>query len=82
MANKMERLRAEQVSIPEEDKIAKPLMSTGDVAKELQVSSRTISRLIKAGELKAVKSGDLFVITREDFDEFIRNKTINKLHEE
>ncbi|MEQ8666630.1 MAG: helix-turn-helix domain-containing protein [Rhodospirillales bacterium] len=46
-------------------------MTVKQVAMCLQYSERTVRRLIASGELKAVKIGGQWRITREAFDQFV-----------
>ena len=48
------------------------MLSIKQVAKELNVSIRTVYKFIREGRLKAVKLGYLWRIREEDFDEFIK----------
>ena len=49
-----------------------------EVAKELDVSTRTIRRYIDDGKLTAFKIGNKVKIRPEDLDEFIENSKMNK----
>ena len=48
------------------------MLSVKQIAKELNVSNRTIYRYIKAGRLKAVKLGYILRIQEKDYRKFLR----------
>jgi len=50
-----------------------PAMTRQQVADELQVSLKTVERLINRGELKAVKVYSQWRIMRADFDAFVQH---------
>lgn len=48
------------------------LLTVGDVATELRVSTTTVHRLIRRGELRAHALGKQYRITREDLLTYLR----------
>ena len=48
------------------------MLSVKQIAKELNVSNRTVYRYIKAGRLKAIKLGYILRIQEKDFKEFLK----------
>ena len=49
------------------------LLTVGDVATELRVSSTTVHRLIRRGELRAHALGRTYRITRDDLRDYLRS---------
>ena len=49
-----------------------------EIEKILQVSQRTLYRYIKGGRLKANKIGNKWIVTEQDFKDFIEGKTDNR----
>ena len=47
------------------------MLSVSYIAKDLDLSTRTIYRYIKAGKLKAIKLGAIFRIREEDYKKFL-----------
>lgn len=47
------------------------LLTPAEVAEELRVSSMTVYRLIKAGELRAARIGKSFRISADDVDAYL-----------
>ena len=45
-----------------------------EVAAALRVSDMTVYRLIKSGELRAVRIGKSFRISEDDFDEYLADR--------
>lgn len=51
------------------------LLKTKEVARRLGVTSRTVSKWIRDGELKAIKlNGRVWRVREEDLDEFIESR--------
>lgn len=49
-------------------------LTVAEVAKELRVSSMTVYRLIKAGDLAAVRVGKSYRIREDDVDAFLARR--------
>ena len=45
-----------------------------EVAEALRVSDMTVYRLIKSGELRALRIGKSFRISEDDFDEYLAHR--------
>jgi excisionase family DNA binding protein len=52
-----------------------PLLTVAEVADVLRVSNMTVYRLIKAGQLPALRVGKNYRIRSRDLDEFLVNGT-------
>lgn len=48
------------------------MLKVSEVAERLNVSERTVQRLIKVGELRAIKVGGQLRIDPRDFEEFLQ----------
>ncbi|MCH1512115.1 MAG: helix-turn-helix domain-containing protein [Acidimicrobiales bacterium] len=49
-------------------------MTVGEVADLMRVSSMTVYRLIKAGDIRAARVGKSYRIREEDVDQFIASR--------
>ena len=54
-------------------------MTVGEVADLMRVSSMTVYRLIKAGDIRAARVGKSYRIREEDVDQFIASRHLRKL---
>jgi excisionase family DNA binding protein len=52
------------------------LMTVSEVADELRVSNMTVYRLIKAGDLAAIRVGKNYRIRRSDLDAYLDDSTV------
>ncbi len=59
-----------------------PLLTVGEVADQLRVSNMTVYRLIKSGELAAIRVGKNYRIRRKDLDDYLRQSTVQAEAEE
>ena len=50
------------------------LLTPNEVAEQLRVSSMTVYRLIKAGDLPAARIGKSFRIREEDVDSYLQSR--------
>jgi excisionase family DNA binding protein len=50
-----------------------PLRTVAEAAKILNVSEKTVRRLIKAGDLRAIRIGGLLRIDQADLEDLIRD---------
>ena len=57
--------------IQDEDMVLTDLLTPDEAAKILKVNVRTVTNLIRAGELKGVKVGRVWRIREEDLQAFI-----------
>jgi len=49
----------------------KPTYSVNEVAKILNISYRTLMRLIKAGSIKAIRIGTQYRVTKQELDKVL-----------
>ena len=54
-----------------------PLMTVGEVATLMRVSNMTVYRLIKAGQLSAIRVGKNYRIRRTDVDRYLTERAVN-----
>lgn len=54
-----------------------PLLTVGEVANLMRVSNMTVYRLIKAGQLSAIRVGKNYRIRRTDVDRYLTERSVN-----
>lgn len=54
-----------------------PLLTVGEVASLMRVSNMTVYRLIKAGQLSAIRVGKNYRIRRGDVDRYLTDRAVN-----
>ena len=54
-----------------------PLLTVGEVASLMRVSNMTVYRLIKAGQLGAIRVGKNYRIRRSDVDKYLSDRSVN-----
>lgn len=54
-----------------------PLLTVGEVASLMRVSNMTVYRLIKAGQLAAIRVGKNYRIRRADVDRYLTERSVN-----
>lgn len=54
-----------------------PLLTVGEVAGLMRVSNMTVYRLIKAGQLSAIRVGKNYRIRRSDVDRYLTDRAVN-----
>lgn len=54
-----------------------PLLTVGEVANLMRVSNMTVYRLIKAGQLAAIRVGKNYRIRRTDIDRYLTERSVN-----
>lgn len=54
------------------------LLTVAEVAEHMRVSSMTVYRLIKAGQLKAVRVGKNYRIRTSDLDEYLQSSSVDR----
>lgn len=54
-----------------------PLLTVGEVATLMRVSNMTVYRLIKAGQLGAIRVGKNYRIRRSDVDRYLTERAVN-----
>ena len=53
-----------------------PLLTVGEVAGVMRVSNMTVYRLIKSGQLAAIRVGKNYRIRRSDIDRYLNDRTV------
>lgn len=53
-----------------------PLLTVGEVAQIMRVSNMTVYRLIKSGQLSAVRVGKNYRIRRSDVDKYFTERAV------
>lgn len=53
-----------------------PLLTVGEVAQLMRVSNMTVYRLIKSGQLSAVRVGKNYRIRRPDVDRYLTERAV------
>lgn len=53
-----------------------PLLTVGEVAQMMRVSNMTVYRLIKSGQLSAVRVGKNYRIRRADVDRYLTERAV------
>lgn len=53
-----------------------PLLTVGEVASVMRVSNMTVYRLIKSGQLAAIRVGKNYRIRRSDVDRYLTDRTV------
>ncbi len=61
--------------MPERD-FGEPLLTVGEVAQLMRVSNMTVYRLIKSGQLSAVRVGKNYRIRRPDVDRYLTDRAV------
>ena len=54
-----------------------PLLTVGEVANLMRVSNMTVYRLIKSGQLSAIRVGKNYRIRRTDVDRYLSERAVN-----
>ena len=54
-----------------------PLLTVGEVASLMRVSNMTVYRLIKAGQMAAIRVGKNYRIRRTDVDRYLTERSVN-----
>jgi excisionase family DNA binding protein len=53
-----------------------PLLTVGEVAEVMRVSNMTVYRLIKAGQLGAIRVGKNYRIRRRDVERYLADRAV------
>ena len=53
-----------------------PLLTVGEVAQVMRVSNMTVYRLIKAGQLSAIRVGKNYRIRRSDIERYLSERAV------
>ena len=54
-----------------------PLLTVGEVATTMRVSNMTVYRLIKSGQLAAIRVGKNYRIRRGDVERYLTDRAVN-----
>ena len=54
-----------------------PLLTVGEVATLMRVSNMTVYRLIKAGQMSAIRVGKNYRIRRSDVESYLTQRSVN-----
>lgn len=54
-----------------------PLLTVGEVATLMRVSNMTVYRMIKAGQLGAIRVGKNYRIRRSDVERYLTDRAVN-----
>lgn len=54
-----------------------PLLTVGEVASLMRVSNMTVYRLIKSGQMSAIRVGKNYRIRRGDVDRYLNDRTVH-----
>jgi excisionase family DNA binding protein len=54
-----------------------PLLTVGEVATVMRVSNMTVYRLIKSGQLSAIRVGKNYRIRRSDVERYLSDRAVN-----
>jgi excisionase family DNA binding protein len=54
-----------------------PLLTVGEVATTMRVSNMTVYRLIKSGQLAAIRVGKNYRIRRGDVERYLTERAVN-----
>ena len=59
-----------------EREFGEPLLTVGEVASLMRVSNMTVYRLIKSGQLAAIRVGKNYRIRRNDIDRYLTERAV------
>ena len=59
------------------ENFGEPLLTVGEVATLMRVSNMTVYRLIKGGQLSAIRVGKNYRIRRTDIDRYLTERSVN-----
>lgn len=54
-----------------------PLLTVGEVAQVMRVSNMTVYRLIKSGQLAAIRVGKNYRLRRTDVDRYLTDRAVH-----
>ena len=60
----------------DESELIEPLLTVGEVAQLMRVSNMTVYRLIKSGQLSAIRVGKNYRIRRTDIDRYLTGHAV------
>jgi excisionase family DNA binding protein len=56
--------------------LSEPLLTVGEVASVMRVSNMTVYRLIKSGQLGAIRVGKNYRLRRRDVESYLSKRTV------
>jgi excisionase family DNA binding protein len=59
-----------------EQLLGEPLLTVGEVAKIMRVSNMTVYRLIKSGQLAAIRVGKNYRLRRSDIEFYLNERAV------
>jgi excisionase family DNA binding protein len=65
----------ERLEMPDQV-FGEPLLTVGEVAGVMRVSNMTVYRLIKSGQLAAIRVGKNYRIRRSDVDKYLNERAV------
>ena len=71
------RAGAESGDALEGREFGEPLLTVGEVAQLMRVSNMTVYRLIKSGQLSAIRVGKNYRIRRSDIERYLTDRAVN-----
>ncbi|MGH9194529.1 MAG: helix-turn-helix domain-containing protein [Acidimicrobiia bacterium] len=57
--------------------VGEPLLTVSEVASTMRVSNMTVYRLIKSGQLPAIRVGKNYRIRQSDMDRYLTDRSVN-----
>ena len=69
--------RAQKVGHVDGRDFGEPLLTVGEVASVMRVSNMTVYRLIKSGQLSAIRVGKNYRIRRSDVERYLAERAVN-----
>jgi excisionase family DNA binding protein len=63
------------MSVPSRE-LSEPLLTVGEVANIMRVSTMTVYRLIKSGQLGAVRVGKNYRLRRDDIENYLTSRAV------
>ena len=67
---------SEKVGLMPGRELGEPLLTVGEVAGLMRVSNMTVYRLIKSGQLAAIRVGKNYRIRRSDIDRYLSERAV------
>lgn len=57
--------------------LGEPLLTVGEVASVMRVSNMTVYRLIKSGQLRAIRVGKNYRLRRRDIEQYLSQRAVH-----
>lgn len=81
LADRHEAARGDEGEMPGRE-FGEPLLTVGEVASLMRVSNMTVYRLIKSGQLAAIRVGKNYRIRRSDIDRYLNERAVRVFEDE